>query len=410
MPVTHVAVLGGGLLGCCTAIALAERGARVTIYEQDDQLIGRASRNNEGKVHLGYVYAGDLSLATARMMIRGGLSFGPFFERHLGLYLEDLNPSSPVVYPVHKDTQRSVEGIAHHLAAVHLLLEEAASGRPRAYLGRDTREPPRRWTPAELESDFNPDIVPAVFDTHELAVDPFVLAARVRERVAAESRIEVRLNRKVIAVEDDGAGLIVTNAGNDVTTRDPYDAVVNALWDGRVLIDAARGMTSRGPWLHRFRYGARLEPNGVAMPRLPSATVVHGPFGGVVRYDNGAIYVNWYPACLRAVSAELTPPDLPTEAAEPLRSTIIMDTFRVLGGLMPALSDVEADFHARASVVGGVIFAIGSSDIDDPSSGLHHRDQIGIVSSGRYHSVDPGKLTLVPYFAEMCANRILPRE
>jgi hypothetical protein len=60
--------------------------------------------------------------------------------------------------------------------------------------------------------------------------------------------------------------------------------------------------------------------------------------------------------------------------------------------------------------VGGVIFAIGSSDIEDPASRLHHRDQIGIVSSGCYHSIDPGKLTLVPYFADMCADRIMPRE
>lgn len=410
MPATHVAVLGGGLLGCCTALALAERSARVTIYEQDGQLIGRASRNNEGKVHLGYVYAGDLSLATARMMIRGGLSFGPFFERHLGLSLDGLNLSSPVVYPVHKDTQSDVEGVAHYLGAVHHLLQEAADGSPRAYLGRDTQEPPRRWTPAELETHFSPDIVPAVFETHELAVDPFVLAARVRERVAAEPRIEVRLGRKVKAVDDAGAGLIVVDVGDDVATHETCDAVVNALWDGRVLIDATRGIPSRGPWLHRFRYGARLEPNGMATPRLHSATVVHGPFGGVVCYGNGAIYVNWYPACLCAISAELAPPDLPIEAAEPVRSRIISETFRVLGRLMPALSDFEADFHARASVIGGVIFAIGSSDIDDPSSGLHHRDQIGIVSSGSYHSVDPGKLTLVPYFAEMCADRIMPRE
>jgi hypothetical protein len=38
---------------------------------------------------------------------------------------------------------------------------------------------------------------------------------------------------------------------------------------------------------------------------------------------------------------------------------------------------------------------------------LHHRHDIGINSVGRYHSVDPGKLTMAPYFAEKCANRII---
>ena len=46
-------------------------------------------------------------------------------------------------------------------------------------------------------------------------------------------------------------------------------------------------------------------------------------------------------------------------------------------------------------------------DIDDPASELHRRYEIGVTSSGRYHSVDPGKLTMTPYFAGVCADRIV---
>ena len=80
----QVAVLGGGLQGCCTALALAESGVRVTLFDRNEQLLSRAAVANEGKIHLGYMYAGDPSLSTARTMMRGALAFAPFFARHLG--------------------------------------------------------------------------------------------------------------------------------------------------------------------------------------------------------------------------------------------------------------------------------------------------------------------------------------
>src|SRR5207253_2589568 len=61
----HVAVLGGGLQGCSTALALAERGVRVTLFDRNSQLLHGAALANEGKIHLGYMYAGDPSLNTA---------------------------------------------------------------------------------------------------------------------------------------------------------------------------------------------------------------------------------------------------------------------------------------------------------------------------------------------------------
>jgi len=39
-------------------------------------------------------------------------------------------------------------------------------------------------------------------------------------------------------------------------------------------------------------------------------------------------------------------------------------------------------------------------------SELHQRYEIGVTTS-RFHSIDPGKLTMAPYFAEGCAGRIL---
>src|SRR3954451_16707955 len=66
----RVGVLGGGLQGCCVALALAERGVHVTLFDQNEMLLSRTAIANAGKIHLGYMYANDPSLATACMMMR----------------------------------------------------------------------------------------------------------------------------------------------------------------------------------------------------------------------------------------------------------------------------------------------------------------------------------------------------
>ncbi len=76
---------------------------------------------------------------------------------------------------------------------------------------------------------------------------------------------------------------------------------------------------------------------------------------------------------------------------------------------MPALDALDHGNMSDVSVKGGIIVAWGASDIDDRKSELHRRSDIGVMSMGHYHSVNPGKLTMAPYFAECCADRIIAR-
>ncbi len=71
----RIAILGAGGAGACAALELANRGYAVDLYDENPEPLTRASRNNEGKVHLGLVYAKDPSLATARAMIHGAIHF-----------------------------------------------------------------------------------------------------------------------------------------------------------------------------------------------------------------------------------------------------------------------------------------------------------------------------------------------
>jgi hypothetical protein len=369
--------------------------------------MSRAAVNNEGKLHFGYIFAGDASLATARMMIRGALAFGPFLERHLGMALDRFELSSPFAYLFHRDSQRSIDDMAGYLKAVHGLIAAASDGRPASYFGRDLRRPPRRWPVAEREAAFDPSLVLDAYDTEEIAVEPRGIARAVRERIAATPAIELHLGRILYAVEAEGGRFRVLSDGPAGPEREAYSDVVNALWDGRLAIDATMGLRPAQPWLFRCRYGV-LVPLPAGLPRPPSVTIMHGTFGDTVSYDGGGYYLSWYPVCKRASSAGLLSPEFPVPPPQPLRACLIEETHRMLAGIIPALGDWDRRWLEAASVSGGVIFAHGSTDIDDPMSGLHRRHEIGIFSTGRYHSVDPGKLTMVPYFAERCAERIAP--
>jgi hypothetical protein len=403
----RVGVLGGGLQGCCIALALARRGVDVVLFDKNDALLSRAAVANEGKIHLGYMYAGDATLSTAKTMMTGALSFAPFLERYLGQPAESFSVSVPASYVVHRDSQRSAEDVCAYLRTAHALINEAAEGRNRSYFGTDLSAPLRPWSAAEREAEFDPYTAVAVFSTPEIAINPTELAQQVRECIACLPRIEVRCNRTIIGAVEEHDGIRVLNEGQDGLSRDRFDHVMNALWDGRLGLNNAMGFLTNRPWLHRLKYGVSFRlPCDVRPP--PSATFVLGPFGEVVTYGDGLIYLTWYPECLQAISTDLTPPSWATYPPEPLRSRILAGTFRALSSIVTSLRILNAASLPEAGVKGGAITAWGKTDIYDPASELHRRYEIGVTSQGCFHSVDPGKLTMVPYFAEVCADRISP--
>ena len=109
------------------------------------------------------------------------------------------------------------------------------------------------------------------------------------------------------------------------------------------------------------------------------------------------------------MSSALLPPVWPTNPPEPLHSDIAHGTIAALSEIVCALAPIQATKLEDVWVKGGAIVAWGETDIDDPQSELHKRYEIGIHSRHRYHSVDTGKLTMAPYFAEECADRIVAR-
>ena len=402
----RVGLLGGGLQGCSTALALADRGVEVTIFDLNRELVTRAGAANEGKIHLGYMYAGDPSLLTAKTMMTGALAFEPFLKRHLGEASPALKTSAATTYVIHRDAQHPVAEIADYLSAVHGLIAERAAGRPSTYFAMDLMAPPRRLSDAEREAEFNPVLAVDAYETAEVAIDPTVVADALRRCIAAHPLIETRLGCEVLDAVEEIDHVLVVGRDSGGLVRERFDQVVNALWNGRLALNEAVGLKTGRAWIHRLKYGVTFRfPKDATRPR--SATFILGPFGEVVNYHDGLTYLTWYPTCLLALSREIAPPDWATYPGEPVRSEVIAGTLKAMKEIVPALGELDPETLPEALVKGGVIVAWGATDIYDPLSELHRRYEIGVTTKGRFHSIDPGKLTMAPYFAEECAGRIL---
>ena len=115
MPSPSIAIIGAGLTGCCAALELARLGHGVTLIEQDLLPMNRASLRNEGKIHLGLIYANDPTLATARLQLRAALRFRPLLERWLGTRVARIGVSTPFDYLMARDSLRGPERLAWRL-------------------------------------------------------------------------------------------------------------------------------------------------------------------------------------------------------------------------------------------------------------------------------------------------------
>lgn len=77
---SHVIVVGGGIVGLATAARLAARGDQVTVLDKEDDLARHQTGRNSGVIHSGLYYApGSLK---ARMATTGAASMASFAAEH----------------------------------------------------------------------------------------------------------------------------------------------------------------------------------------------------------------------------------------------------------------------------------------------------------------------------------------
>lgn len=400
LPRKTVAILGAGIQGTCAALALAARGCRIALFDRAAEPVTQASLWNEGKIHLGLIYAKDPRNRTSDLLLHGALQFDSALRRLTGRSRPAGFLSAPFRYLVHRSSQLPVDAVAAHFEAVTGQYRAARAATGLSYFDHRSDFVWERMSERDLRAEYDGGLIAAAFRTIELSVDPAIVAALLRQAVREQPRIRFHPNCQVDRVAIDPAGRpSVAIAGE--STLGPFDDVVNALWQERLRIDTSAGLRPTRPWLHRYKLAVHIA--GAGGPALPSTTIMLGEYGDIVDFGAGRHYLSWYPACKLGEWRDLQPPAPVIDDA--IRQRTLAATIEALGAIAPAVRAMDL---ARASVdvAGGYIFAWGQTGIADPRSELHGRSDIGIQSHGRYHSIDTGKYGMAPYFADQLADRI----
>jgi len=390
-------------MGASTALFLARKGVQVSLFDRAPAPCSGASRWNEGKIHLGFLYAADPTLATAERLIPGGLAFKDLVEDLIGCSIDGAITPEDDVYLIHKDSVVPATVTESRFRRIADSLRQSPRGDP--YLTDVSECDIRILTPAELEDIANTSIIKAGFRVPERSVSTSWIADRYVDAVNAELNIDSVLETRVAGARPsrhgalDGPWLVQSDSG----THGPYSHVVNALWEGRPAVDATVGLHPESAWTHRFRLSLFVRTS--RRVDVPSAVFATGPFGDIKNYNGRDFYLSWYPAGLVAEGSELEPPDLPRLNGE-MQSRVKASIWANLAELIPATRTIAAEAET-VDVNGGWVFALGDGSLADPKSTLHRRDRIGVRRAGTYISVDTGKYSIAPWLARQVADEIL---
>lgn len=400
----RVAILGGGMLGACTALELARRGHRVTLIEGADRILQGASRWNEGKIHLGFLYAADPGLATAARLIPGGLAFVDIVERHIGQSLTSFATDDDV-FLVHRDSIVDANAFATYARRTADLVREAANGLGAGrYLANLASPGVHRLSASELAELTSSREIVAGFRVPERSVSTVPIADLLSSAVYGEPRIDVRTGAWVAGARRRADGRFDILAGpHSGAELDAFDVVVNALWEGRLAVDALLGIAPPESWSHRFRAAvfADLPANG-----LRGAVVCTGPFGDIKRYADGRVYLSWYNAGLLVEGDRVEPPRSASALTRERRVKVLKETLDSLSSIFPGIREIAGAVN-ECDVHGGWVYAIGKGSLADRASLLHRRDRFAVIVDRSYISVDTGKYSLAPWLAEQVTEIVL---
>lgn len=401
----RIAILGAGIMGSSLAILLERRGAEVTLFEGSTTPMIGASKWNEGKIHLGYVYAGDPTLASARHVLSGGLSFAPIVSEILQTDIRPFSTTKDDIFVLHRDSivdEPDFKGFLKKLDGI-------AGSHPKAsdYFGELPGYSSTQLSTEEFESIANPENTVAAFRVPERSVQTQRVAELYSTALTDNNGIDLKTNCTVtnVAPEDTDNGLwqvgCETVEGQKIYKG--YDCVINSLWHGRMGIDATAGIPPTGTWSNRYRVSLFVKTKKIV--NTPSAFVAVGAFGDVKNYNSKSFYLSWYPAGLLLDSIEVSP-ETPDPLTPKQKNTIVENVRSGLGTVLIGAEKI-LDAAQDVRVEGGFVFAQGRGSIAKRSSTLHSRDKFGITRKGPYFSIDTGKYSSAPELATILVQELM---
>ena len=336
----QVLVIGGGFYGCCLAVHLRQRFGRVTLVDEADGLLSRASRVNQARLHNGYHYPRSfLTAARSRSnldVFRRAFPTGVFDDfRHL--------------YAIARgDSKVGFRHFERFAAAIGARLGPAS-------------EADRRL--------FAPRLIEAVYEVVEPAFDVAALRHFLTGRLS-ETGVQVRTGTRVTSLAPanatmNGQGVAAGLAdGTRLRTECVFNCTYAAL--NRLVPEAA---DLRPRLVHQLTEVALIEPP--AALRGLGITVMDGPFFSTMPFPSEGLHslthVRYTPhMSWSETAAPARDPNSALDALPPSRFAWMMRDAR---RYVPSLADAV---HVR-SLFDIKTLAEGTQD-DDARPILYHRD------------------------------------
>lgn len=426
---SDIGVLGAGIMGCCLALELSRRGYRVYLIDLADRPMRGTSLHNEGKLHLGFVYANDPTGETFRLMVRGSMSFAAILERLTGTGPDSLGISEPFHYFLPVDSQLDMAGIGSHFEKVEQEIIRIRNESGCLYLGHD----PGRYFVRNSADDharlFAPEKTLGSFRTLERSVSTVAVADCLIRAIDRDAGVTFIGGTEVLSASQTASGEVrLETRGGGRHAVMSYPCVANCLWDDRLRVDRTAGIEDHGPWLMRYKAAITVTLQSPVAVSIPSATGILGPYGDVVNFNDNCFYISWYPLCKLAQGSDgdgrrlrgsvhrkplsgfverlkSLNPSVARSLASFTHRKFVGRNIREMSQYIPVLAGLQ-QLRKKFSVGGGVIIARGETDIDDPGSYLHRRSKIGPTAYGSYLTVDTGKYCTAPLFAVETADMI----
>ncbi len=402
----RIAILGAGLAGCCAALNLARHGIAVTLFDRLSLPVHAASLHNEGKLHLGYVYAMDKGARTYVKMIEGSLQFLGIVEYLTGINKSNFTLSSPFMYGVSNTSMLPMEKILDHFHTVDEEINNFLS-KEKSFTSIGQSQPANVLAPEQAKRWFDMSAVHGVIQTPEISVNPIEVANIISASVLSNDLIEFKGNCEIEGVSESAANQYqIHYTEHNQSTTQKIDAGINCLWEDRIRIDKTLGIYPHHHDIIRYKSTITFYDRSKKYLDTPSTTIVLGPYGDTVNYRNGLYYLSWYPDCKIGETTDGNIESLKSEVDKLNRDKLMQSNIEELTTFLPSIEQFK-DIIEKGRVGGGFICAQGKTDIQDLNSGLHSRNNIGVQSHNHWLTVNTGKYCTAPLYGLKASNQLL---
>ena len=195
-------------------------------------------KTQKGTIHLGYLYAGDPSLSTARKMLTGGLAFRPLVEDLVGTSIADAMTSQDDLFLVHRDFVVEADAMSRYFDAVSELIRshpDAAS-----YPADVSQARSYALSARELTAVSGSPLIVAGFRVPERSIQTQWLADRFAGAVLAEPYIAFLANTRVLA-----ARTVEAAGPSTVPGRSKQGSTLSSMRFGRDELRSTARLVSR---------------------------------------------------------------------------------------------------------------------------------------------------------------------